>query len=213
MADLLLKDGHRHSAVAEKYGRGLDEYLHDPAKNPVQWATLSHRWGTAPSSKKLLHTNLQAWKRDIPDSDLRQTFRDAIHICRNLDIEYIWIDSLCIIQDSREDWQYECSRMEWVYALSRCNITATAATDDDGGCFKARSAESDLPLRLVIRNPSSDHDQSAHEDRRYPAYETFDLHETQTWLNGVERAPVNRRAWVLQEVGEHNPQQPMTILG
>lgn len=68
----------------------------------IQYATLSHCWGTS-YSLKLTSTSLQRLLKGIPISELGQTFQDAIFTAQSLGIQFIWIDSLCIFQDSRED--------------------------------------------------------------------------------------------------------------
>ncbi|KAJ4253945.1 hypothetical protein NW762_010344 [Fusarium torreyae] len=60
-------------------------------------------------------SNLEAYTASLP-IDLPKTFVDAIQVARALGIPYIWIDSLCIVQDSPEDWKHEASRMAQVYA-------------------------------------------------------------------------------------------------
>ena len=37
-------------------------------------------------------------------------------IARALDIRYLWIDSLCIVQDDPADWEAEAARMKDFYA-------------------------------------------------------------------------------------------------
>lgn len=69
------------------------------------YVALSHCWG--PESHQPLRTvagNLESLKVKIPESQLNKTFLDAIEVCRHLGVRYLWIDSLCIIQDSLEDW-------------------------------------------------------------------------------------------------------------
>jgi len=50
-------------------------------------------------------------KRQIPYRKLCQNFKDAITVTRHLGFQYIWIDSLCIIQDSFDDWDKESAQM------------------------------------------------------------------------------------------------------
>ncbi|KAF4848516.1 hypothetical protein CGCSCA4_v004793 [Colletotrichum siamense] len=68
-------------------------------------------------------------------SDLPQTFRDAIHVAKELGLSYIWIDALCIIQDDPEDWTIESSRMRSVYGNSYVNLAASSATNVHEGFF------------------------------------------------------------------------------
>jgi hypothetical protein len=74
------------------------------------YATLSHCWGHAPTIKTELKT-LELLQQQIYLATLPKTFREAIMVCRKLEIPYLWIDSLCIIQDSKEDWEFHSSGM------------------------------------------------------------------------------------------------------
>jgi hypothetical protein len=77
-------------------------------------------------------------QKEIPHCHLTKTFQDAIAIARSLGIAYLWIDSLCIIQDDAEDWDKESRRMCDVYGGSSLNIAATAAPDGSYGCYRER---------------------------------------------------------------------------
>lgn len=84
------------------------------------YVTLSHCWGTDLNFKRfeLRQINLETFRKSgIKISRLPRTFRDAIDFARKLDqdIRYIWIDSLCIIQQDVDDWLYESVQMHEVY--------------------------------------------------------------------------------------------------
>lgn len=111
----------------------------------LRYLTLSHCWGKF-LALKLTESTLQQFRRTIPPSALPKTYLDALHIVRSLGYEYIWIDSLCIIQDSKEDWRNECATMGLVYKNGICNIAAAAAADGSGGCFMERCPGSFQPL-------------------------------------------------------------------
>ncbi len=81
--------------------------LREPATlaQSTLYMTLSHCWGNNPILA-LLEENVTTFLHvGITFDALSKTFQDAINVTRALGISYIWIDSLCIIQDSREDWQ------------------------------------------------------------------------------------------------------------
>lgn len=63
----------------------------------VAYATLSHCWGRL-DFLKLTTGGLESFKNFIPIHLLTRTFQDAIHVTRSLGLQYLWIDSLCIIQ-------------------------------------------------------------------------------------------------------------------
>lgn len=86
----------------------------------LRYATLSHCWG-AIKFEVLQTGNLEQFKLSIPPAALSQTFKDAIHIARELGIAYIWIDSLCIVQDDPDDWRRESKMMGGIYGGSVIN--------------------------------------------------------------------------------------------
>lgn len=61
------------------------------------WVALSHCWGQSNNFKTTPNT-LKSHKRGIEWEELPKTFRDAIRVTRALGVQYLWIDSLCIIQ-------------------------------------------------------------------------------------------------------------------
>lgn len=151
--------------------------------------TLSHCWGEEGLVTKLTVETYESMRRGIPLSKLPRTFQDAIKFARFCGVKYIWIDSLCIVQDSTLDWEAESLGMGQAYANSLCNINATSSADSSGGCFNAR--ESDL-VRPILVSLSG----------RWTKYTSPGLHicyPSGAWHNNVETAPLNRRAWVLQE--------------
>src|SRR5256885_16010047 len=93
------------------------------------WATIDQK-RTFTSMKiwlvgSILHTSkmtLNMHTRGIPFSHFPKTFQHAILICRGLGVNYLWIDSLCIIQDSEEDWALQSARMTDVYSNSWLKI-------------------------------------------------------------------------------------------
>ncbi|KAL9620021.1 MAG: hypothetical protein Q9160_005398 [Pyrenula sp. 1 TL-2023] len=157
-----------------------DHHFHE------EYVTLSHCWGKK-SFQTLNAGNLKAFEEGINISDLPQNFRDAIRITRELSFPYIWIDSLCIMQDENgHDWRREASTMHDVYAHSALNIAATSAPDSNSGLFSVRSpAEINPPIihlkRFRLRN--------------YP----WRVVDNAMWRKEVDDAPLTQRGWVLQE--------------
>ena len=76
----------------------------------TQYASLSHSWGSH-QPLTLLNSNISQLKTRIELADLPKTFHDAIGVARRLNIRYLWIDSLCIMQDSENDWLKESALM------------------------------------------------------------------------------------------------------
>ncbi len=156
----------------------------DPYR-PVNYITLSHRWGTA-SFLNLTKSNIKTLEAGLPLSALPKTFRDAVEIAKRLGERFLWIDSICILQDSLKDWQEQSAAMRDIYTHSLCNIAATAAVDSHGGCFVQRKISDVLPC--IIPEYSQEF-----PDKNCTIL-SMDL-----WTDDIEQAPLNQRGWVLQE--------------
>ncbi|KAK5165413.1 uncharacterized protein LTR77_008942 [Saxophila tyrrhenica] len=119
----------------------------------IRYTTLSHCWGQSQDTiPSLTKEQYAAYFKRIAFSDLPQTFRDAVQLTRRLDVQYVWIDSLCIIQDSREDWLDQAAVMADIYQRSWLNIAATKASNPHGGLFTARNPVLIQPLRVPVRS-------------------------------------------------------------
>jgi hypothetical protein len=80
----------------------------------MQYATLSHRWLPKPLTT-LKTSNIHDFQVQLPLELLSQAFLDAFTVTRNAGLRHIWIDSLCIIQDSASDWATESLIMSTIY--------------------------------------------------------------------------------------------------
>ncbi|CEI67227.1 hypothetical protein FVEN_g10938 [Fusarium venenatum] len=109
--------------------RLVDSINIDPS---TRYAALTHRWG-AVQPLKLLEARESGFHDNIPFASIPATFQDAIKLANDIGMEYMWIDSLCIVQDSKDDWQAEAARMASVYSQSYVTIAATAAEDSAAG--------------------------------------------------------------------------------
>ncbi|KAH8757702.1 heterokaryon incompatibility protein-domain-containing protein [Diaporthe sp. PMI_573] len=96
------------------------------------YIALSHCWG-GQVAMQLTSQTVNEFKQKIFFNDLPKTFQDAVTICVALDISYIWIDSLCILQDSLEDWAVQGSKMAQVYSACLLTIAADAAMNSTAG--------------------------------------------------------------------------------
>ncbi|EAA26648.1 HET-domain-containing protein [Neurospora crassa] len=151
-----------------------------------RYATLSHRWASQ-GMLKLEVNNFEKFQQEIPWTSLPKTYQDAIEATRRLGIQYIWIDSLCIIQDSADgkDWIAESAKMTSVYENSHINFAAADAVDSTQGCFFDRDPSSIRPLRLRIA--------VEHKSEYYYAATSH------RFAYNVAPAPLYRRGWVYQE--------------
>lgn len=102
------------------------------------YITLSYTWGTD-NAFSLNRKNLETFFDRIDFDSLPKTFQDAVIICRQLGIAYLWIDALCIIQTDKDDWDREASGMASVYAGSTLTIAAAHAESSNSGFLHHRS--------------------------------------------------------------------------
>jgi hypothetical protein len=104
------------------------------------YVALSYCWG---SSQNVMTTvsNLEEHKKKIEESSLPRTIRHAIRVTRSLGVRFLWVDTLCIVQDSinGEDWHQECSMMSDVYSGAFLTISAEVAKDSADGFLKKRT--------------------------------------------------------------------------
>lgn len=173
-------------------GIGDDALVHPPRLLVVTvdtprepYATLSHCWSSHPPFK-LLKDNLLELTKEIFLAALPRVFQDALEATRRLGLRYIWIDSICIIQDSEEDWRRESANMNAVYTNSYCNIAAADAKEETRGCFFDRDPSAVRPLRL-------------HVDWEQLSGNYYAASNTQRFPKTVTLAPLYKRAWVYQE--------------
>lgn len=130
-------------------------------------------------------------------SELPPTFRDAVKIARKLETPYLWIDSLCILQDSISDWQNESPHMAAVFENAVCSIANLHGVDSYTGIFKERNPLEHLPCELTsyVRSGSSDYRMFASS-----WHIEWDFFSESHPSPIPARAPVlHSRAWVVQE--------------
>ncbi|KAL1639376.1 hypothetical protein SLS58_007957 [Diplodia intermedia] len=152
----------------------------------TKYLTLSHRWTTEADMPKLDQSSLVEFRHSIPPAVLGKDYLDVVQVVRFLGYRYIWIDSLCIIQDSREDWRRECSQMGKVYRNTACNISMDAVTS----LFSSRNPKSrELIAVRSVREGEQDHQWAV--SQHFPTQETL--------IDRDYSAPLLRRGWVMQE--------------
>jgi hypothetical protein len=158
------------------------------------YVTLSHCWGQG-KVVRLLKANLEEFRRAIPLEDMPKTFSEAMIVCRKLRIRYLWIDSLCIMQDKDDlsDWSREAGLMHQVYSNAYFNISASDATDATHGLFRNR--RDPAPKRLTIGEKDED---GAWIRQKFFVEEDYNTWHS-LWQRNVSRSPINKRGWVFQE--------------
>ena len=120
----------------------------EPLSIQTVYVTLSHCWG-GHIKTTLTSSSLATFQAGIHLGTLPRTFQHAVILTRKLGIRYLWIDALCIIQDSIQDWGHEASLMGDIYANSSLTLSATNSPDSEGGFYMTRSPLSVWPCRIT----------------------------------------------------------------
>lgn len=107
------------------------------AGGPAEYLALSHCWGTTPGFTAR-RSNIDALKTGFRPSSLPATLRDAIILTRAWGFRYLWIDSLCIVQDDPTDWERESQNMHIVYTGATIVVAASSASSDQAGFLHDR---------------------------------------------------------------------------
>ncbi|KAH7359698.1 heterokaryon incompatibility protein-domain-containing protein [Pyrenochaeta sp. MPI-SDFR-AT-0127] len=122
---------------------GVNVHLVEDQMEYAPYAALSHCWGMHRTCVTTLET-LEGHKRGIQWYSIPKTFQDAILFALRLNIRYIWVDSLCIIQDDPSDWEVESSKMADIYQHSYLTLAATASPSDSQGCYPEYHGGTDM---------------------------------------------------------------------
>jgi hypothetical protein len=98
-----------------------------------QYVCLSHCWGSLRPDCITTPLTYARNLNEIPWDSLPATFQRAVAVTHILDLEYIWIDSMCIIQEDSEDWKEEAPEMRRIYSQAYITLMATMSRDGSGG--------------------------------------------------------------------------------
>ncbi|TGO55041.1 hypothetical protein BOTNAR_0253g00190 [Botryotinia narcissicola] len=149
----------------------------------LRYAALSHSWGSH-EVIKLTTKNIGHLMEEIPLNILPKTFIDAMNITQKLGVNFLWIDSLCIIQNDDDDWQKEAALMSSVYGGSVITIAASSARDSTEGCFlKPPNFSGGVRARIT-------------DDGHQRVQNFLTMHEYEI---STLRSHLGTRAWALQE--------------
>lgn len=171
-------------------GKGLGQVrLVECDGKEVPYFALSYCWGTSPHVSTTKASYIQQLRR-VAGEFLPRTCRDAIELTRALGYSWLWIDSLCIIQDDRDEWHHEASRMGEIYRNAVLTVSATNSSHVGFGCFH------DRPETRTFKNRLRQGDECpSHVLVREPSVHS----NLMTTPRSEEEWPLFRRAWCLQE--------------
>ncbi|KAE9366357.1 HET-domain-containing protein [Stipitochalara longipes BDJ] len=105
------------------------------ARAHIQYCALSYVWGEGEQPTKLDSSNKDQAEEPgfLNDLDLPKTILDAMALCREINCPYLWVDILCIVQDSDEHKHSQISSMADIYSQSHLAIIATTGNDSNAG--------------------------------------------------------------------------------
>jgi len=147
------------------------------------WIALSYRWGDSPPFSTT-RQNLTRHIEGMALTTLPRTFQDAIKVTRALGKEYLWIDSICIIQGGDGDFSSESKRMEDVYSGAYCVLAASCATDQRSGFLLPRANREHVALDCEKGGSSTT---------------IYICSMIEDFRSHVLQGALHKRGWVLQE--------------
>tara|TARA_R110002060_G_scaffold40278_3_gene51567 strand:- start:705 stop:2399 length:1695 start_codon:yes stop_codon:yes gene_type:complete len=163
-----------------------------------KYVTLSHCWG--PRAKQPICTTkatLTDRMQRIGHDSLPLTFQDAVRVSRTLEQQYLWIDSLCIIQDDEDDWSEQAAVMGSIYGASYVTLAALSSADSTQGC-RVRPRDPSKPTLSRYQ----DFDFGSRRVRIFehsPAHWHSEYGDNPYKHDGYGENPLRTRAWTLQE--------------
>jgi hypothetical protein len=195
-------------------------YLLETHSMRGKYIALSHCWG--PSISHPLKTSLPTLKSHMEGISLArfpQTFRDAVAIAVMLNIRYLWIDSLCILQGDRNDWERESSRMCEVYENSYLTIAASVSTGPDCSFLTSRRSSTYVTPDSLSTGLNEIRTQNFRVQYCSSGSQQSMLYLTKEWMptsfkgnprtyqigcfgapvDLLDKEPLNKRGWTLQE--------------
>jgi hypothetical protein len=152
-----------------------------------RYIALSHCWGQLKEGRKFCtyQCNLQDRYKSIDFKKLPKTFQDAVIVTRGLGKRFLWIDSLCIIQEDKDDWGKESKKMETVFGSAYCTIAASSAKNSTEGFLNPRLLNQSRRQCVRVSNTL---------DTALYICENID-----NFHRDMEEGELNKRGWVLQE--------------
>ncbi|KAF4944508.1 hypothetical protein FSARC_14653 [Fusarium sarcochroum] len=166
--------------LGEPESRSAPRLIHTASDMPSgPYLTLSHCWGKG-SHICAVQDNLKSLSLGV--HGLPRTFEHAVAATRKLGYRYLWIDSLCIVQDDHQDWAYGSALMHQVYTNAACNLAAAASEDSSGGLFFDRRGL---------------HGQCVAQYARHG--QVYSYLDQRLFDRDICYAPLQQRAWVHQE--------------
>ncbi|KAF2246609.1 HET-domain-containing protein [Trematosphaeria pertusa] len=211
----------RHIKPTTLPRRVVDVLLDDPAKGVRlhesefdddeqryeygEYLALSHCWGTGRGIPKTTKKTLQAHKKLIPWASLPRTFQEAVVLTRSRGFRYLWVDSLCVVQDDPADKLEESLSLDEIFGNAFLTMAATSAADSSKGLFQPRPQ----PFKIQATDSKGSlskiyvREQPSHYSFKAPFNEGAHMNDWELPFNTSEEAnlhtPLLKRAWAYTE--------------
>lgn len=109
-----------------------------PLPPKSDYAVMSYVWGITNTFRLTTANYDQLTTKDsLLDAEKPKSIYDAIIVAQALDIRYLWIDALCIIQDDDQDKMDQVHRMGQIYTNAILTIVGARAGHANGGLWSS----------------------------------------------------------------------------
>jgi hypothetical protein len=162
-----------------------------------RYAALSYCWGTTEDAATQLKTEsstLEDRYSGIPIETMTTTMVDAVNVAHALEIRYLWIDSLCIIQDDVQDWKNEFSQMGMTFRHAYVTFCPLASSSSHQSFLK-RSSSLGVHFKSSVQPKVS----GIYSLRITRSYDLELPQEYQSLRNDLKASRWSKRGWTLQE--------------
>ncbi|KAK1716825.1 heterokaryon incompatibility protein-domain-containing protein [Colletotrichum acutatum] len=164
-------------------------YLKETMGIEGSYAALSYCWGPGRPGLITIKDNYRDHQNfGIPINGLPETIRDAVHAARTLGLDYLWVDRLCIVQDSVEDWAHEAALMCAVYSGATLTLSADGSNSATQGLFQSNQTLSALDYKTYY-DPGADD----------LVYIKRPSHASLSGRASDMTQPIDQRGWTMQE--------------
>ena len=146
------------------------------------YVALSYCWG-GPQTYSLTTKTIESFQKGIELCKLPATIRDAIRVTKLIKQPYLWVDALCIVQDSDDDKEEDIAQMHEIYSNAIVTISATTANNCQGGFLAQQSSIHDSPILVPYMCPTGE----------------YGCIQLRHYLQVNNQEALEQRAWALQE--------------
>jgi hypothetical protein len=191
-----------HALCNQKLNRLLPRRVLDVTESSVRlveiqtqidrYTALCHCWGDSRPPFLTTLSNIKSNLYSIEWGTIPDTSKHAIQITRKLGVQFLWIDSLCIVKDDNLDWEEESSKMASIYRNSYLTLCATQASSDDDGLWPS------LPVstlhKVIIQKEEKNYEAWFREDDVACAVHLRAMHLPPVWEH--VRCQLVSRVWL-----------------